>query len=199
MSCSICRERIRVVLGKINMDSKIKHQVINSNILANYGIIVELDNVENGFPVLKAVLKSVDSNLFWEIEKRIIENLEEKRFDNEEIVFSHINSKNPLSSEVLKNREEKNIRLYKISPIGHKEQPKIGEYLVFHSTTFRKKIRIREIYNDYFLLEDENNYIGVIPRRKVGRNEKAIIGDYVRHCEHQFHDLVDANDHFIYR
>ncbi|WP_267405907.1 MULTISPECIES: hypothetical protein [unclassified Chryseobacterium] len=89
------------------MDSKIKHQVINSNILANYGIIVELDNVENGFPVLKAVLKSVDSNLFWEIEKRIIENLEEKRFDNEEIVFSHINSKNPLSSEVLKNREEK--------------------------------------------------------------------------------------------
>lgn len=199
MSYSICRERIRVVLGKINMDSKIKHKVINSNILTNYGIIVELDNVENGFPVIKAVLKSVDSNLFWEVEKRIIENSGEKRFDNEEIVFSHINSKNPLSSEVHKNREEKNIRLYKISPINHKEQPKIGEYLVFHSTTFRKKIRIREIYNDYFLLEDDNNYIGVIPRIKVVRNEKAIIGDYVRHCEHQFHDLVDANDNFIYR
>ena len=181
------------------MDSKIKHQVINSHILTNYGIIVELDNVENGFPVEKTVLKSVDSNLFWEIDKRIIENLEEKRFDNEEIIFSHINFKNPISSEVLKNREEKNIRLYKISPIGHKELPKIGEYLFFHSTTFRKKIRIKEIYNDYFLLQDENNYIAVIPRRKVSRNEKAIIGDYVRYCEHQFHDLVDANDNFIYR
>ncbi|MXS72605.1 hypothetical protein GSF70_15460 [Flavobacteriaceae bacterium W22] len=181
------------------MDSKVKHEVINSNILTNYGIIIELDNVENGFPVKKAVLKSVHSNLFWEIEQRIIENLEEKRFDNEEIVFSNINSKNSLSSEVLKNREEKNIRLYKISPIGHKEQPKIGECLVFHSTTFRKKIRIKEIYDNYFLLEDENNYIGVIPRRKVVRNEKAIIGDYLRHCEHQFHDLVDANDNFIYR
>ncbi|NMR35842.1 hypothetical protein HIO71_16815 [Chryseobacterium aquaticum] len=155
--------------------------------------------MENGFPVKKAVLKSVHSNLFWEIEQRIIENLEEKRFDNEEIVFSNINSKNSLSSEVLKNREEKNIRLYKISPIGHKEQLKIGECLVFHSTTFRKKIRIKEIYDNYFLLEDENNYIGVIPRRKVVRNEKAIIGDYLRHCEHQFHDLVDANDNFIYR
>ncbi|WP_089745395.1 hypothetical protein [Chryseobacterium taihuense] len=63
--------------------------------------------MENGFPVKKAVLKSVHSNLFWEIEQRIIENLEEKRFDNEEIVFSIINSKNSLSSEVLKNREEK--------------------------------------------------------------------------------------------
>ncbi|WP_144283836.1 hypothetical protein [Chryseobacterium echinoideorum] len=181
------------------MDFKIKYQVINSNILTNYGIIIELDNVENGFPVEKAVLKSVHSNLFWEIEQRIIENLEEKRFDNEEIVFSHINSKNPLSSEVLKNREEKNIRLYKISPIGHKEQPKIGENLVFHSTTFRKKIRIKEIYDNYFLLEGENNYIGVIPKRKVVRNHIALVGDYVRHCEHQFHDLVDANDKFIYR
>lgn len=181
------------------MDSKIQHQVINSNILTNYGIIVELDNVENGFPVEKEVLKSVKSNLFWEIEKRIIENIEEKRFDNEDIIFSHINFKNPISSEALKNRVEKNIRLYKISPIGHREQPKIGEYLVFHSTTFRKKIRIKDIYDNYFVLEDENNYIGVIPKRKVGRNEKAVIGDYVRHCEHQFHDLVDANDNFIYR
>ena len=182
------------------MDSQIKFKVLSSNNITNFEIIVELENVENGIPT-EGVLKSLNSNLFWEVQNRIIENIIEKRFEYEDVTHSHIN-KTELNSEnekVIKQREEKNIRLYKIKPIGNNQKPEIGEDLVFHATTFRSKIQIKEIYESYFRLEDENGYIAVIPKRKVPKNSTAQIGDYVRHCEHQYHDLVDENDNFVYR
>ena len=182
------------------MDSQIKFKVLNSNNITNFEIIVELENVENGIPT-EGVLKSLNSNLFWEVQNRIIENIIEKRFEYEEVIHSHINRTklNIKNEETIKQREEKNIRLYKIKPIGNTQKPEIGEDLVFHATTFRSKIQIKEIYESYFRLEDENGYIAVIPKRKVPKNSTAQIGDYVRHCEHQYHDLVDENDNFIYR
>ena len=182
------------------MDSQIKFKVLNSNNITNFEIIVELENVENGIPS-KGVLKSLNSNLFWEVQNRIIENINEKRFEYEEIIYSDINriELNIKNEEIIKQRKEKNIRLYKIKPIGNTQKPEIGEDLVFHATTFRRKIQIKEIYEGYFRLEDENGYIAVIPKRKVPKNSTAQIGDYVRHCEHQYHDLVDENDNFIYR
>lgn len=180
------------------MDSKFSFRVLNSNIITGFGIIVELENVEDGLPK-NGVLKSTKSNLFWEVKSRIIEDANEKRFEFEEEVQAHLNLKNinPSITNILKLKEEKNIRLYKIESIGHSKKPEIGESLVFHYTTFRKKIKIKEIYHDYFLLEDENGYVAVIPKRKVSKN--AQIGDYVRHCEHQYHDLVDENDNFVWR
>lgn len=182
------------------MDSNVSFKVLNSNIITGFGIIVELENVENGFPT-NGILKSTKSNLFWEVKNRIIEDANEKRFEFEEEILAHLNFKNINTSRtnIFKLKEEKNIRLYKIESIGHSEKPEIGELLVFHATTFRQKIKIRDIYANYFLLEDENGYFAVIPKRKVPRNTQAQIGDYVRHCEHQYHDLVDENDNLVYR
>jgi len=183
------------------MDSKIKFRVLNSHVIQSLGIITELENVSNGIPE-NGVLKSISSNLFWEVKNRIIESSYEKRFENEKELNVHINTenrKNDLSS-IVQQREEKNIRLYSLKPIGHNSKPKINEDLVFHATTFRKKIKIVGIYKDYFLLEDkENNYKAVIPKRKVVKAKIAEIGDFVRHCEHQYHDLVDVNEEFVYR
>jgi hypothetical protein len=183
------------------MDSEIKLNVLNSSMIPSFGMIIEMDNVANGI-AKKGVLKSVASNLFWEVQSRVIEYSAEKRFDNEDEIIVHINKTNPTkdASLILKQREEKNIRSYKIIPIGHQLKPIKGEELVFHATTFWKKIQIIAIADDYFLLEDPvSNYKAVIPKRKVVRSATAKVGDFVRHCEHQFHDLVDANDAFIYR
>ena len=152
------------------MDSKVSFKVLNSNIITGFGIIVELENVENGFPK-NGVLKSTKSNLFWEVKSRIIEDANEKRFEFEEEIQAHLNFKNtnPNRTNILKLKEEKNIRLYKIESIGHSEQPEIRESLVFHATTFRQKIKIRDIYATYFLLEDENGYLAVIPKKKSSK------------------------------
>lgn len=40
---------------------------------------------------------------------------------------------------------------------------------------------------------------GVLHKKHVLRRYTAKIGDYVRHCEHRFHDLVDELGNFIYR
>ena len=183
------------------MDSKIKFRVLNSNTIESLGIIIELENVTNGIPE-NGVLKSIVSNLFWEVKNRIIEFSSEKRFEYEKELNVHINTKNRSHdlSSIVQQRENKNIRLYSLKPIGHNSKPKINEDLVFHATTFRKKIKIVEVYENYFLLEDkEANYKAVIPKGKVPRSKTAKIGDYVRHCEHQYHDLVDINEEFIYR
>jgi len=183
------------------MDSKIKFRVSNSQVIQSLGIITELENVSNGIPE-NGVLKSISSNLFWEVKNRIIESSSEKRFESEKELNVHINTNNRINdlSSIVQQREEKNIRLYLLKPIGHNSKPKINEDLVFHATTFRKKIKIVEVYNDYFLLENkEENYKAVIPKRKVVRAKTAKIGDFVRHCEHQYHDLVDINEEFVYR
>ncbi|MFC7773900.1 hypothetical protein [Flavobacterium sp. GCM10027622] len=180
------------------MDSEIKFRVINSDSITNFGIIVELENVENGIQE-NGVLKSINSNLFWEVQNRIIENSIEKTFENENIIYSHLNKVDYKlqNDNILIDRENKNIRLYKIKSIGNNEKPIVGEDLVFHSTTFRQKIQVKEIYEDYVLLENKEGYFGVIPKRKIPKWVEVV--DYVRHCEHQFHDLVDENDNFIYR
>lgn len=183
------------------MDSKTKFRVLNSNNIESLGIITELENVTSGIPK-KGVLKSIESNLFWEVRNRIIEFSSEKRFEHEKELNVHINTKNRKKdlSSIIQQREEKNIRLYSLKPIGHTSKPKINEDLVFHATAFRKKIKIVEVYENYFLLEDkETNYKAVIPKRKVGRSKMAKIGDFVKHCEHQYHDLVDINEKIIYR
>ena len=152
------------------MDSANKFNVINSNSTNDFGIIVELENVENGL-LENGVLKSITSNLFWEIQNRIIEYNFEKRFakEVEMELHTHINFNNSKNdfSELKKLREEKNICLYKLKSIGNNKKPKVGEFLVFHAATFRKKIMIIEIYDNYFLLQNEEGYIGVIPKRKV--------------------------------
>ena len=183
------------------MDSENKFIVLSSNSITDFGIIVELENVENGL-IKEGVLKSVSSNLFWEIQNRIIEHNFEKRFEQEKemetiIHINYTNLKNDFS-ELQKLKKEKSICIYRIKPIGHKTIPILGESLVFHATTFRKKIRIIDIYDDYFLLENNEGYRGVIPKRKVTRRAIAEIGHYIRHCEHQYHDLVDENENFIY-
>ena len=150
------------MLGVIleNMDSQIKFRVLNLNNITNFEIIVELENVENGIPT-EGVLKSLNLNLFWEVQNRIIESIIEKRFEYEDVIQSHINKNEPSigNEEIIIQREEKNIRLYKIKPIGNTQKPEIGEDLVFHTTTFRSKIQIKEIYESYFRLEDENGYV----------------------------------------
>ena len=182
------------------MDSQIRVKVLQSNFINNFEIIIVIANVENEIPS-EGVLKSINSNLFWEVQNRIIENISEKIGEYEETINSHTNKAdyNFRNDEILKQREEKNIRICKIKPIGNTQKPEIGEDLVFHVTTFRSKIQIKEIYEHYFLLEDKNGYNAVIPKRKVLKNSTAKVGDYIRHCEHQYHDLVDENDNFIYR
>lgn len=156
------------------MDSQIKFKVLNSNNITNFEIIVELENVENGIPT-EGVLKSLNSNLFWEVQNRIIESTIEKRFEYEDVIQSHINKTEPSigNMEIIKQREEKNIRLYKIKPIGNTQKPEIGEDLVFHATTFRSKIQIKEIYESYFRLEDENGYIGIVHIKHLMPCQKA--------------------------
>ena len=181
------------------MDSKIKFKVLNSYIFSNFGLIVKLENVEIGIPK-NAVLKCLNSNLFWEAKNRIIEHSSEESFEFEEVLKIHINHSEYMRfSEILKVRNERNIRLYKLESIGNQEKPEIGESLVFHATTFRNKMQIKAIAENYFLLENKEGYKAVIPKRKVLKSDIAKIGDYVRHCEHHFHDLVDENDNFVNR
>jgi len=162
------------------MDSKIKFKVLDSNYTSNSEIIVKLDNVIFGF-MEKEVLKSAQRNLFWEIQNGKILSNDERRwyFENENITENH------------------KIENFKIIGIGHLEKPHINEYLVLHSTTFRQKIQVKEIYDKYVLLENESGYFGVIPKRKIPKWVQ--IGDFVRHCEHHYHDLLDEKENFIYR
>jgi len=67
------------------MESKIKFKVLNSYIFSNFGLIVELENVEIGIPK-DAVLKCLNSNLFWEAKNRIIEHSFEESFEFEEVL-----------------------------------------------------------------------------------------------------------------
>ena len=162
------------------MDSKIKFKVLESDYISNSEIIVKLNNAIFGLAE-KEVLKSIERNIFWEIQTGKVLTNDERRwyFENENVNENHI------------------IENFKIIGIGHFEKPYINEYLVLHSTTFRQKIQVKEIYDNYALLENEFGYFGVIPKRKIPKWVE--IGDFVRHCEHQFHDLVDVNENFIYR
>jgi hypothetical protein len=177
------------------MDSEHKHRVISSFNLPNLGIIVELSDVEFGFKK-GMVFKSITSKLYWEVQSRIINSSNEKRFDGETETVCHYNIREVGN---LKNRNELfNYFQYNIKPIGHNEKPNSGDFLVFTVTVAVRVIyKVIDIYDDYLLLDTNNGNTGVLHKKYVA--DKVRIGDYVRHCEHRIHDLVDEFGNFIYR
>ncbi|ROI00113.1 S1 domain-containing protein [Chryseobacterium daecheongense] len=178
------------------MDSKNKYRVISSFNLTNYGIIVQISDVESGFKK-GMVLKSVSTGLYWEVKARIIHSSEEKRFDGETEIFSHINFREINDIKKQKGLYE-NAFEYNIISIGHNNKPNPDDFLVFHVTVAIRTIyKIIDIYDDYLLLDTENGNTGLLHKRYVSKN--AQIGDYVRHSEHRFHDLVDEFGNFVYR
>lgn len=179
------------------MDSKHQYKVIASFDISIFGMSVIISDVEHGFKK-GMVLKSISKGLYWEVEERIIHFDTDKRFECETETFVHVNIRDVSSIERAK-ESSKNQFEYKVKPIGHEEKPEIGDFLVFSVTiAFPKKLKILEIFDDYFLLQTEKG-TGLLNKRYVFRRDTAKIGDYVRHCEHRFHDLVDENDNFIYR
>lgn len=177
------------------MDSDHKHKVISSFNLPTLGIIVGLSDVEFGFKK-GMVLKSVASKRYWEIQSRIIHSSTEQRFDSETEIVTHTNIR---EINALKGREEIiNSFEYNIKPIGHNEKPNLDEFLVFSVTVAVREIyRVIDIYEDFLLLDTNNGDTGVMNKIYVSR--KVQIGDYVRHCEHKIHDLVDEFGNFIMR
>lgn len=179
------------------MDSPYKHRILSSFNLPNLGIIVEISDVEKGLKK-EMVLKSVSLGLYWEVQARIIHSSEEKRFDGETETFSHVNIReiNELKNQ---KKDSKNSFEYCLKPIGHDENPIQDDYLVFSTTIARPdSLRIIDIYEDYFLLDIKNGNTGVLHKDHVLKAHTALIGNYVRHCEHKFHDLVDEDGDFIY-
>ena len=177
------------------MDSDHKHKVISSFNLPTLGMIVSLSDVEFGFKK-GMVLKSISSKRYWEVQSRIIHSSTEKRFDGETESISIANIRDVDS---LKNRT-KTIDTYEyiIKPIGHQEKPISGDFLVFSVTVAARVIyKVIDIYDVYLLLDTNNGDTGVMHKKYV--SEKVQIGDYVRHCEHKIHDLVDEFGNFIIR
>lgn len=177
------------------MDSEHKHKVISSFNLTNLGIIVELSDIEFGFKK-GMVLKSIFSKRYWEVQSRILNSSQEKRFEGETEIITHTNIR---EIDDLKNRNEIiNSFEYNLKPIGHNEKPDSDDVLVFSVTVAVREIyRVIDIYDDYLLLDTNNGDTGVLNKKYISKNVQ--IGDYVRHCEHRFHDLVDEFGNFVCR
>lgn len=70
--------------------------------------------------------------------------------------------------------------------------------MVFSVTVAVREIyKVIDIYEDFLLLNTNNGDTGVLNKKYVSR--KVQIGDYLRHCEHRFHDLVDEFGNFVKR
>ena len=177
------------------MDFDHKHKVISSFNLPTLGMVVGLSDVEFGFKK-GMVLKSISSKRYWEVQSRIIHSSTEKRFDGETEIVSHTNIR---EIGALKDKTEIiNSFEYNIKPIGHHEKPICGDFLVFSVTVAVRVIyKVIDIYDDYLLLDTNNGDTGVMHKKYVA--DKVQIGDYVRHCEHKIHDLVDEFGNFIIR
>jgi hypothetical protein len=177
------------------MDAEHKHKVISSFNISNLGMLVTLSDVE--FGIKKGmVLKSTTTKNYWEVQSRILHSSDEKRFEGENEIISIANIRD---IDSLKNRN-KIIDSYEyiIKPIGHHEKPISGDFLVFSVTIAVRVIyKVTDIYDDYLLLDTNNGDTGVLHKKYV--SDKVQIGDYVRHCEHRFHDLVDEFGNFIIR
>ncbi|MCY0969411.1 S1 domain-containing protein [Chryseobacterium wangxinyae] len=177
------------------MDSEHKHKVLASFNIRSLGMIVVISDVEFGFKK-GMVLKSITSKHYWEVRSRILHSSYEKRFDGENEIISIANIRDVDS---LKNRT-KTIDSYEyiIKPIGHHEKPISGDFLVFTVTVAVRVIyKVTDIYDDYLLLDINNGDTGVLHKKYVA--DKVQIGDYVRHCEQKYHDLVDEFGNFICR
>ncbi|WP_345199618.1 hypothetical protein [Chryseobacterium ginsengisoli] len=158
-------------------------------------MLVTITDVENGFQK-GMVLKSVDSGLYWEVQERILFSEKEIKFEGETETRIHTNIRN---IDKVQNEFDKNIFEYKIKPIGHNEKPEVNDFLVFTVTVaVRIPLEIIDIYEDYLLLKINEDDTGILHKKYIN-NKIAKIGDYVCHCEHRFHDLVDKNGNFIYR
>lgn len=179
------------------MDSQHKHKVIDSYHLSGFGTSVTIMDVEHGYKT-GMVLKSLSSGLYWEVQERILHSANEKRFADETEAFTHVNTRNIIDLKSL-NENMKNNFEYRIKPIGHTQKPEHDDFLVFSATrAVWQPLKIIDIYEDYFLLDTENGNTGVLHKRYMLK-KTAMIGDYVRYCEHGFHDLVDEQGNFIYR
>lgn len=177
------------------MDSKYIHRVTSSSHLSNFGIIVEILDVEFGFKK-GIVLKSLGSGLYWEVKSRIIHSSGDKRFEGETEMFSHTNIREVSGLKKIASNL-KNPFEYCLLSIGHNEKPKSDDLLVISSTIGKPEaLKIIDIYEDYFLLDTKNGNTGVLHKKYV--NKIAMIGDYVKYSEHMYHDLVDENGDFIY-
>lgn len=176
------------------MDSAYKYRIQSSWNFPNLGIIVEISGVESGF-TKGTVLKSVSLGIYWEVQSRIIQSLTEKRFECETEIFTHTNIRETETLQKL-NINFKNHFEYNLKPIGHHQKPAVNDFLVFSSTVaVRMTYKVIAIYDDYLLLDTKNQNTGVLHKKYV--SPKAKVGDYVRHCENKFHDLVDENGDLI--
>ena len=111
--------------------------VTDSFLLTGRGMIVFLQNVENGLPE-GTNLTSKSRNLTWKI---ILRQLwlhtikEEKRFSNERETIAHASlnlSAYPNEEDPIKVIVDKHLsygKEYLIEPIGHKEKPQVNEVL----------------------------------------------------------------------
>jgi hypothetical protein len=60
-----------------------------------------------------------------------------------------------------------------------------------------KLLKVLAIDTDEVLVEVAENTTLRIPKKRLP--EFVIAGDFIRHCEHGFYDVVDENGTFIYR
>ncbi|PTX58392.1 hypothetical protein C8N46_11437 [Kordia periserrulae] len=118
------------------MKSEKKIKILDSWNISGFGIIAEVENVQDGIPK-GTILKSQESELTWIVKSRIVETLaidELTRFPNETETPIHLNLKNVSSMEKTKERiVEKNLNRifqYHLEPNKHNEKPKSGEKLL---------------------------------------------------------------------
>jgi hypothetical protein len=62
---------------------------------------------------------------------------------------------------------------------------------------YRKICKIISINHDDVTVEIEDNKTFNIKRIKL--SESAALGDFLKHCEHGFYDIVDEQGNFIHR
>jgi hypothetical protein len=173
------------------MDFEADYVVVLSIVFPKDRLLVCFEDVADGL-LAESVLKSKESGLYWKVECRYVES-SEMGFEAETVEPMLVN-------RGLREKPDRKYFHYRLQPIGHSEKPKAREKLKLHKTSCSKQCLILEVYDKFVLVDKGDNQTGLLPRQKFQANRQDIRpGDYARHCEHGYHDLVTENGEFIWR
>lgn len=185
------------------MKKSFKIKAIDAFQISNLGIIVFVQNANNGLPT-DCVLKSLNTGISWVVKSRIIEfsELDNPEFNEETITnlhltFSSAENRNISQQQTLE-RISQNIFQYQIEGIGHDEKPALDEELeVMVPPEGQLRVVSFDDENAYVIQRFSNEILSV-NRSRIFRDENLAIGLYVRYCEHRIYDIVDVSGNFVF-
>jgi hypothetical protein len=110
-------------------------QIIDSWEITAFGVIAELHHDFDGLKT-GIIIKSAMTDKEWRVEKRILFYHtfdRQKKFSNELTTYIRASfnnlEKQAISSKNILDKEEQNVFLYQLQPIGHSSKPDVGDIL----------------------------------------------------------------------